>query len=1299
MFGQSQGQGSGINSNNWGSSIGFGQANANNSSGGNLLFGNSLSKPDNNLFGSLNKALPKTGLFGNSSNTTNSATSNNSLFNNPNTASTTANTTLTGLFGSQKPATSNLFGTSSQPGTTPNTNLFGLSSNNGNSKVFTSSNTGGSKISANPYSYNTIFNTIQNEITELPSSITEDLFTRNAKEESVKRKRKFSEKVDEDNSSVKSKLLSKLGQTLNFAKLFGSSSIRENKQKYKGIFTLPDVSHMNNSNGINPIKSEPSKSVKKSIPNDHGFKKLVIKSRPSKFHLIDADLVISTKRRRIVSSNVEPTKLIVDNYSSDESGDEKDTNTTEHFDSNLRFHYKRPGARQKQENGQGVNGITNNSKSKIIESRMGEYWTTPPIEELSKLPVDKLTSIENFIIGRIGYGQIVFNFPVDLSSSSLASRENGTSLADELFGRIVVIEKKVVKVYHDVDNKPPIGFGLNIPATITLENISPKPNQTPSALISYLRQLQGMEFITYDPITSMWTFKVKHFSIWGLVDDEYAEQEEGTKSFNDDTSSQKFQKASESPYQNDEYTKELKKQKVSNYTFGLPGGWGTSPNDNKAPMNIKWNLVDNEINNQLALYKQEKTAHTLAENISDITIDSDDQNTRSSDESLDLVEHKGDEIKSESQTRNYDYLKQLINVLPTGVNISDIVNEKAYEPNITNEGVFDNIQLKPDLPISDDWLVQLELCNDINSALNTRYADKVENFKSSKLTSSTVDKMIFPRSSTNAIAKSTSTPSHDDRVLNKSKFPEYTPSKLKSISLVLDLLLKNSSITARENEFPKVEKSVDVKFNTLATIPSLETEDKQVFCLASALFDEQSPDMANSDDSSLDKHVVDHLKHLQQRNIFSQWLKEYNHSLVDNILKSSTTDPLKCVFWKVCAGDIKGAVVLAIDAKSNHLSVLLTLLDSNDDAVKSIANNQLDHWKDSDSLHLVPPYILHVYRILSGHIHEIPDLPWNISLALKVYYGGQGTSLSELLQYINAGKVDNELIYNILELYNLINNATPEKIGPAIHDSNMDTTYKWLFCKLLLSQTNQSLLSNYSLDLGKILELRGLFKEAAFVYMHVGDDKENEQAIRNLVIQNIDELSNSIQYEDSKIFQDTLKIPDALIFEAFATRRHKNGDFWEETEFLIEAKLWDKAHECLINDLAPQVVISNNKQLINRFLELTSRFPESGNVVVSWPQGAGIYVNYLNLIKGNLLMSSTGSQLKLDFLLNNLPLVKINGSKESKIALSVINKKVGDLALSTFDHIDNIKTKITSLKLSSIDREYFNIRLNLLSLP
>lgn len=60
-----------------------------------------------------------------------------------------------------------------------------------------------------------------------------------------------------------------------------------------------------------------------------------------------------------------------------------------------------------------------------------------------------------------------------------------------------------------------MGFGLNVPATITLEGVKPKPNMTIDDHINYLKKQIGMEFITYDPITCVWVFKVKHFSIWG----------------------------------------------------------------------------------------------------------------------------------------------------------------------------------------------------------------------------------------------------------------------------------------------------------------------------------------------------------------------------------------------------------------------------------------------------------------------------------------------------------------------------------------------------------------------------------------------------------------------------------------------------------------------------------------------------------------------------------------------------------------------------------------------------------------
>ena len=44
------------------------------------------------------------------------------------------------------------------------------------------------------------------------------------------------------------------------------------------------------------------------------------------------------------------------------------------------------------------------------------------------------------------------------------------------FGKVIELNPKVVLAYQNYPNKPQIGFGLNVPATITLEGIEPKAN-------------------------------------------------------------------------------------------------------------------------------------------------------------------------------------------------------------------------------------------------------------------------------------------------------------------------------------------------------------------------------------------------------------------------------------------------------------------------------------------------------------------------------------------------------------------------------------------------------------------------------------------------------------------------------------------------------------------------------------------------------------------------------------------------------------------------------------------------------
>ncbi|GAA6048227.1 hypothetical protein JCM3770_006491 [Rhodotorula araucariae] len=147
--------------------------------------------------------------------------------------------------------------------------------------------------------------------------------------------------------------------------------------------------------------------------------------------------------------------------------------------------------------------------------REGDYYTVPSIETLQKLPAAKLRSVPDLVVGRVGYGEVRFMRPVDLTT--LPS-------VDELLGGLVRLEDRNATVYPDGEEatKPPPGEGLNVPATITLEKCFPLDKATRQPItdkehpriaqhIKRLRNLEGTEFVDFDAETGTWTFEVPEF--------------------------------------------------------------------------------------------------------------------------------------------------------------------------------------------------------------------------------------------------------------------------------------------------------------------------------------------------------------------------------------------------------------------------------------------------------------------------------------------------------------------------------------------------------------------------------------------------------------------------------------------------------------------------------------------------------------------------------------------------------------------------------------------------------------------
>ena len=161
-----------------------------------------------------------------------------------------------------------------------------------------------------------------------------------------------------------------------------------------------------------------------------------------------------------------------------------------------------------------------------IKLKRAGYYTIPSMSELCTM-VDPETgnlTVENFTIGRAGYGNIFF--------------PGLTNIKNMNFDDIVFFRHKEVIVYPDDGKKPELGSGLNKKAQVTLDKVWPVDKTSHSSVkspeklqtMNYEEKLQkaclklGARFVEYRPETGSWVFKVDHFSKYGLDDSDEDEE-------------------------------------------------------------------------------------------------------------------------------------------------------------------------------------------------------------------------------------------------------------------------------------------------------------------------------------------------------------------------------------------------------------------------------------------------------------------------------------------------------------------------------------------------------------------------------------------------------------------------------------------------------------------------------------------------------------------------------------------------------------------------------------------------------
>jgi len=157
------------------------------------------------------------------------------------------------------------------------------------------------------------------------------------------------------------------------------------------------------------------------------------------------------------------------------------------------------------------------------------YYTIPPMEKLQKMTNSQLSQIKDFTVGHVKFGKVTWIGETDVRGLNL--------------DKLVSFNPRSVEVYDDSSNldKPDEGTGLNKPAIIELYDVWPScpknyagdrttydPKSDHKALQQYVNKLmkycskkEGVEFREYDVTNGKWIFSVKHFSIYGIDNDDF----------------------------------------------------------------------------------------------------------------------------------------------------------------------------------------------------------------------------------------------------------------------------------------------------------------------------------------------------------------------------------------------------------------------------------------------------------------------------------------------------------------------------------------------------------------------------------------------------------------------------------------------------------------------------------------------------------------------------------------------------------------------------------------------------------
>lgn len=885
--------------------------------------------------------------------------------------------------------------------------------------------------------------------------------------------------------------------------------------------------------------------------------------------------------------------------------------------------------------------------------KKGDYWCRPKLEKLKAMGHDELSRLENFSVGRKGYGEVNFLEPVDLTTVP--------SLSNDLLGGIIMVEPLELTVYPDETDKPPRGKGLNVPAEISLENVwahdkaTRQPVTDPNDM-RYKRQLKRIQAVPETEFKSfvdgVWTFRVEHFSRYGLTGSDDEDDDEGVGSPTPDS------KSPEEPSTYSDDDDDFLPPTKSMYDADMMSDEHDSGLDEDTEMSFDdededaETSVEYEDEDELDAYRAIKGKlglqgmQRLREMQSSFFGAQEVKNKR-----LTLAETKANEIRQAMERKraeaDFEDAEEGVARLDDRAVKRASFGESSRPPQLRQPRKYAKVPLDKSFVAGNEGVRP-----DAGLALG----------RSFRCSWGPNGELVHMGNICSPSTEFSSSPDAVVYVQQVDLLAEPQAVEQARANRLLSLLLEYTEVDLIDN-VPEAVTNTDIRFRDFARLfdSGDRSHEANLWRLGQALFDEIDLKLP----ASTPDEVRDRVAETRRKLALSKWLEDAVAPAMDaDLVKAGDDRPAK-VFALLTGNRTDRAMQSALDGNDLRLATLVAQAGSSEE-FRAEVRRQLNDWTKYKSNSLIGYTYRKIYALLAGipdvcegnpergadHSPDVvvaENLDWKRAFGLYLWHGcpfelgvadvldSYTSALSSahppskpLPPYLEQPDANNrwempteptDVLFNLIKMYAdltipLDDVVTARDCGASPTDVRLPWHISFLLSQALqkrdfadreeadvagtrYSATANRMTESYAAQ----LEEEGQWTWSAYVLLHLAYSESRRAALKALLFRHPEPTAT-----EQMFLVDKLRIPREWLHEARAAHLAAQGKPFSEYRDLIPAGLGDRAQLTLVTKLAPEAVLRDDSALLRRLCEELEPLQPDG-----WEYGGKLFLDYLEV--------------------------------------------------------------------------------------